>query len=154
MERLANATDSAGAAVQDIRAMIARREGAMRGRDAATIAADYAPDALKFDLAPPLQNVGVDAAALQAWLDGFDGEIDFAVTDLAISVSTDASLAFCHSLNRLSTTPHGADFRFTLWYRATLCLRQTPTGWQIAHEHNSTPFYMDGTLRAATDLTP
>ena len=126
----------------------------MRGRDAATIAADYAPGALKFDLAPPLQNVGVDAAGLQAWLDGFDGELEYDVTGLAISASDDATLAFCHSLNRLSSTPHGTDFCFTLWYRATLCLRQTPNGWKIEHEHNSTPFYMDGTLKAATDLTP
>ena len=126
----------------------------MRGRDAAALAADYAPDALKFDLAPPLQNVGVDAGGLQAWLDGFDGEIDYAVTDLAVTTSDDATLAYCHSLNRLSSTPHGANFRFTLWYRATLCLRQTDDGWQITHEHNSTPFYMDGSLKAATDLAP
>ena len=28
------------------------------------------------------------------------------------------------------------------------------TGWQITHEHDSTPFYMDGSDRAATDLRP
>jgi hypothetical protein len=26
--------------------------------------------------------------------------------------------------------------------------------WRITHEHNSTPFYMDGSYRAATDLVP
>jgi ketosteroid isomerase-like protein len=26
--------------------------------------------------------------------------------------------------------------------------------WQIVHEHISTPFYMDGSLKAAVDLTP
>src|SRR5690349_18490531 len=106
--------------------MIARREQAMRGRDASAMVADYAPDAVKFDLAPPLQNVGVEAVALQAWMDGFEGTLEYEVTDLAVSTSDGADLAFCHSLNRLSATPRGTDFRFTLWYRATLCLRRTP----------------------------
>jgi hypothetical protein len=26
--------------------------------------------------------------------------------------------------------------------------------WRIVHEHNSTPFYLDGSLRAALDLRP
>jgi len=62
--------------------MIARREQAMRGRDASAMVADYAPDAVKFDLAPPLQNVGVEAVALQAWMDGFEGTLEYEVTDL------------------------------------------------------------------------
>jgi ketosteroid isomerase-like protein len=33
-------------------------------------------------------------------------------------------------------------------------LRRTTAGWQITHEHDSTPFYMDGSGRAATDLRP
>jgi ketosteroid isomerase-like protein len=37
---------------------------------------------------------------------------------------------------------------------ATLGLRKTGTGWKITHEHASTPFYMDGSGRAATDLQP
>jgi ketosteroid isomerase-like protein len=27
-------------------------------------------------------------------------------------------------------------------------------GWRITHEHNSTPFYMDGSDKAALDLQP
>jgi ketosteroid isomerase-like protein len=41
-----------------------------------------------------------------------------------------------------------------LWFRFTVGLRRTPAGWQITHEHESTPFYMDGSGRAATDLMP
>jgi PhnB protein len=26
--------------------------------------------------------------------------------------------------------------------------------WKIVHEHSSTPFYMDGSYRAAVDLKP
>ena len=41
-----------------------------------------------------------------------------------------------------------------LWYRITAVLRQTPGGWKISHQHHSTPFYMDGSDRAALDLRP
>ncbi len=41
-----------------------------------------------------------------------------------------------------------------LWFRNTLCLKRTSDGWRIVREHASVPFYMDGSLRAAVDLTP
>src|ERR1700733_13880933 len=40
------------------------------------------------------------------------------------------------------------------WFRPTVGLRGTAAGWQITHEHDSTPFYMDGSGLAATDLKP
>jgi hypothetical protein len=58
------------------------------------------------------------------------------------------------ALNRLSATPHGAAARFDLWFRGTVCLRKVGGTWWITHEHNSTPFYMDGSFRAALDLRP
>jgi ketosteroid isomerase-like protein len=36
----------------------------------------------------------------------------------------------------------------------TLCLTKVDGAWLIEHEHTSTPFYMDGSFRAAVDLTP
>jgi ketosteroid isomerase-like protein len=36
----------------------------------------------------------------------------------------------------------------------TVCLRKLDGTWRITHEHNSTPFYMDGSFRAALDLQP
>jgi hypothetical protein len=41
-----------------------------------------------------------------------------------------------------------------LWFRSTWCLGRIEGGWRITHEHNSTPFSMDASLRAATDLVP
>jgi hypothetical protein len=32
--------------------------------------------------------------------------------------------------------------------------RKIDGSWRIVHEHNSTPFYLDGSLRAALDLRP
>src|SRR3954452_1070783 len=98
MEKIATASEihADSAAVEEIRALIAGRERAMRGRDAAAMVAGYAPDATKFDLAPPLRNAGVDAAGLQAWMNGFDGELEYEVHDLAVEAAD--GLAFCHSL--------------------------------------------------------
>ena len=63
-------------------------------------------------------------------------------------------VAFCHGLNRMASTPDGAPEGFTLWFRMTTGLRKENGSWRISHEHTSTPFYMDGSFRAATDLTP
>jgi hypothetical protein len=55
------------------------------------------------------------------------------------------------------TGPRVADpdyWRPWLDSRATAGLRRTDAGWKITHEHTSTPFYMDGSGRAATDLQP
>jgi ketosteroid isomerase-like protein len=69
-------------------------------------------------------------------------------------VAAGADLAYCHSLNRMSATPAGADEGFEMWFRSTVCLRKTDAGWRVTHEHTSTPFYMDGSFLAATDLKP
>jgi SnoaL-like domain len=40
------------------------------------------------------------------------------------------------------------------WFRQTLCFRKINGAWTIVHEHESVPFYMDGSFRAAIDLKP
>jgi ketosteroid isomerase-like protein len=136
-----------------IRHLLDDRQTAMRERDAETLISRYTDDAVTFDLAPPLLTSGPrDLAARQAWLAGFDGPIDFEITEIAVTV--DGDIAFCHSLNRLGAVPRGTGYRFQLWFRATLGLRKIDDEWRITHEHNSTPFYMDGSFRAAVDLTP
>jgi ketosteroid isomerase-like protein len=139
----------------EIRDVIIAAEAAMKDGDAQRLIDRYTADVVKFDLAPPLGRRGDDARdvpAQLAWFATFDGPVDFEITELEIEVGGD--LAFAHSLNRLSATPKGMDFAFELWFRATYGLRRTADGWHIAHEHTSTPFYMDGSLRAATDLKP
>lgn len=139
----------------DIRDTITASEAAMKDADARRLIDRYTADVVKFDLAPPLGRRGEDARDVerqQAWFATFDGPVDFQVTQLEIEVGGD--LAWAHSINRMSATPKGADFAFELWFRATYGLRRTGDGWRIAHEHSSTPFHMDGSLRAATDLKP
>jgi ketosteroid isomerase-like protein len=39
-------------------------------------------------------------------------------------------------------------------FALTTILRRSDGRWRIVHDHSSTPFYMDGSYRAATDLVP
>jgi uncharacterized protein (TIGR02246 family) len=138
-----------------IRQLMAEQETAMRARDAERLVSPYAPDIVKFNLAPPLRSTGPkahDVDGLRSWFSGFDGPLDYEIRDLIVTAGED--VAFGHSLNRLSATPHGAPKMFDLWFRATVCLRKVDGRWRISHEHNSTPFYMDGSFRAAVDLKP
>ena len=68
--------------------------------------------------------------------------IDYEIRDLTVTVGGDVAL--CHSLNQLGA----------LWFRSTIGPRKTGGAWRITHEHNSTPFYMDGSDTAALDLQP
>ena len=138
-----------------LRQLMDEQAAVMRSRDADYLVSRYAADAVTFDLAPPLQNAGAsvhDADSQRAWFAGFDGAIDYEIRDLAVIGGDE--FAVCRSLNRLAATPKGTSHRFELWFRATVCWRRSNGGWQIVHEHNSTPFYMDGSLLAAVDLTP
>lgn len=139
----------------EIRDVVAGQVAAMRSRDAAWLVGRLAPDAVTFTLAPPLWNGperARDEVALRAWFDTFEGPIDYEVRELRVVAEGD--LAFCYSLNRLSATPKGMSEGFDLWFRSTVCLRRVAGRWLVAHEHTSTPFHMDGSLRAAVDLGP
>jgi hypothetical protein len=41
-----------------------------------------------------------------------------------------------------------------VWVRATVCYRKMNDTWVVVHEHASVPLYMDGSDRAAVDLSP
>lgn len=137
-----------------IRALLAERDRALAARDAGALVASLAPDIVAFELAPPLAQTPAAArarAALQTWLDGWVEGPLVERRDLRIAVSGD--LAWCHSLDRLSGTLKGGR-RVDMWMRSTLGLRRTAGGWTIVHGHTSVPMRMDGSFRAATDLTP
>lgn len=146
-------TTTTGTDEAQVRAVVRAREAAMRTGDAERIVARYAPDAVTYDLAPPLRYVGAevrDVQALRAWFAGHGGRVGYEIHDLAVTVGGD--VAFCHSLDRMYDP--SPDSRFSLWFRATVCLRKVDGTWLVAHEHDSTPFLMDGTFAAAVDLTP
>ena len=140
-------TDASTPDDEQIRAVIADRAAAMHDRDADRFVACYAPQIVKFDLPPPLVYTGAqarDAQALRGWFASHPGgPIGYQIRDLTVTAGRD--VGFCHSLVQLG----GA-----LWFRSTLGLRKIGGAWRITHEHNSTPFYMDGSDKAALNLQP
>ncbi|MEV6315679.1 nuclear transport factor 2 family protein [Streptomyces sp. NPDC051776] len=100
--------------------------------------------------APPLATAGVDAEAIRAWPGTWDGPQGYEVEQLAVSAAGD--VAFTHSLDHMYGTQSGATT--DLWFRTTLGPERVDGRWLITHEHQSTPFYMDGSGKAALDLAP
>ncbi|PVZ08982.1 SnoaL-like protein [Actinomycetospora cinnamomea] len=67
---------------------------------------------------------------------------------------TDGDLAVVHGLTRLTARPVGEPEPLTLWFRSTYALRRVDDAWRIVHQHQSVPFHMDGSFRAAIELGP
>ena len=137
-----------------IRELLDERRTALENGDAKSIVDQYTADPVVYSLAPPLRQPTDDArdvAALQQWLDEKGGSVKSELRDLEVTV--DGDLALCTSLDSMGASPDSPQ-PFTLWYRSTLGLRRTDGTWRIVHEHSSTPFHMDGSLGAATDLQP
>ncbi len=136
----------------DIRRHLDGFAAALRAKDLERVMAHYAPDALAFDLAPPLlQRYGDLQRGLGEWFATWDGPIGYEPRDLVVLAAGD--VAFTHSLNRF--TGARTDGTTTdVWFRATVGLRKLGGSWKIVHEHTSVPFYMDGSFRAAIDLHP
>ncbi|MDB5393518.1 MAG: Ketosteroid isomerase-like enzyme [Rhodospirillales bacterium] len=121
-----------------------------RERNAAAITEQYAPIAEIFDLAPPLTHP-VNAKGIADWLASWGGPVERTPRDIKTTIRGDT--AFCHGLIRVSTRRKDKDDA-AWWMRVTTCLLRQGGAWKIVHEHTSVPFYMDGSLRAAIDLTP
>ena len=137
-----------------IRRLIADRAAAMRQGDAHTIASQYASGATVFTLNPPLRQPADglrSEPALRAWLEEKGGRVGSEVRDL--EVVADGDVAFVHYLERMGS-PDDNFAAYSLWFRTTLGLRRLDSRWRIVHEHASTPFYMDSSMRAAVELTP
>jgi uncharacterized protein (TIGR02246 family) len=132
----------------EIEALCQRLARAHYDHDADAIVGAYAPDAVIFDLAPPLARRGMDRDTVATWLAGWDGPIQIDARDVHLTV--DGDLAFVSALNRMRGRQGDEDQ--DMWYRTTVCLRRTSGRWRIVHDHSSVPFYMDGSYRAAIDL--
>jgi PhnB protein len=134
-----------------IRAVVDDWAEAMRAKDVDGVTAHYAPGCVTFDLAPPLISTGADAEGLRAWFTTWQGPIDYEIRDLSITAGNDA--AFSHCLTWLSGTKADGE-TVAIWFRQTLGFRKVEGAWKIVHQHESVPFYMDGSYRAAVDLKP
>jgi PhnB protein len=143
------------ATAQDqIRALLNDRAAAITAKDGPRSVAHYASDVVSFTLAPPLSYAGaevLDPAGSEAWFQTWAGPIGYDIGEPVIEAGDD--VAYCHGLTHLTGTKTDGS-QVDLWFRSTVGLRRTAAGWQVTHEHDSTPFYMDGSDRAATDLKP
>ena len=140
----------------EIRAILAEHAAAHAARDVDRILAPYIEGAVRYDLAPPLQQspgtfVG-DTEGLRNWLATFDGPVQITYRDPV--VVADSDVAFAYALTLMTATPAGTPEPFSFWFRATFGLQRINGTWRIVHEHQSTPFHMDGSFLAATDLQP
>jgi ketosteroid isomerase-like protein len=140
--------------MQEIQDVIETRYDRLAAGDVEGVVATYAPKVVQFTLAPPLGGWtdGKEPAALASWIATFEAPPRCRATRVEIAASGD--VAFTTSIDSMTATPKGGDSSFTLWHRVTLGLRRFDGRWLIVHEHASVPFYMDGSLRAATDLEP
>ncbi|MGE5563591.1 MAG: YybH family protein [Bacillota bacterium] len=122
-----------------VAAAIARRIDAMERHDAAAAVALLDPLVVAFEVAGPLEvppEQARDAAANQAWLDSFASGPKVEVSDARIYA--EGSIAFCHSLHRLTGTTKGGR-EIDIAMRSTLGLRKTDGEWLIVHAHTSVP---------------
>jgi PhnB protein len=137
-----------------IKAIIDALANAMRAKDADGIVSLYSADNVMFILAPPLRytpETSPGKKGVQEWFDSWQGPIDQERRELSI-VAGDG-LGYAHSLNHM-TGSRTDGTKTDLWYRETLCFRKIAGQWKITHQHQSVPFYMDGSGRAALDLKP
>ena len=127
---------------------------AMRTKNADAVVSFFAPDNVMFVMEPPLQSVSGSSPGkkgVEEWFASFEGPLGYDVRDLRVHAGRD--VAFCHGLNHLTGTKVDGE-KVDLWFRETLCFVKLDGAWRIVHEHESVPFDMDGSGRAALDLTP
>jgi ketosteroid isomerase-like protein len=133
-----------------IKHAIKHRAAALAAKDVAAVMASGAAGFVSYSLAPPLKNTA-GKAGLQAWFDTWDGPIGYEMQGFKITAGDD--VAFAHGLIHMTGRKTDGDAP-DLWFRQTLGLRKKGGDWKVVHEHASTPFYMDGSFRAAVDLKP
>jgi PhnB protein len=132
-----------------IRTVIDAWADAIRKKDAGGVVRHHAPGFVHFSLAPPLKSTPADTKDLEAWFHTWQGPIGYEFHDLNIAAGDDT--AFSYSLVRLSGTKVDGAAN-DVWFRHTFGFRRIGGAWKIVHEHESVPFYMDGSFKAAVDL--
>jgi uncharacterized protein (TIGR02246 family) len=135
---------------KEVEALFQQLVAAHAAHDADAIVSAYAPDAVIYDLSPPLGRRGINREIIVSWLSSWDGPIRIDARDVELTISGD--VAFSSGLNRMRGRQNGEDQ--DIWFRTTMCLRKIDGRWLIVHDHSSVPFYMDGSDRAALDLKP
>lgn len=135
----------------EIAAVIDAWAEGLRHKDVEAVARHFTEDAVGFYLAPPLVADEDLRKNMADWFATFEGSLGYEVRNLKVHASGDVGWA--HALNHL--TGQKTDGEMTdVWFRLTLGFEKIGDAWKIAHAHESVPFLMDGSEKAALDLTP
>ena len=134
-----------------IRRVIDAWTQALHDKDAEGVAACLGDDMVLYSLAPPLVATEDDGGGLQAWFDTWSSPIGYDLPDL--DVATAGDVAFAHGLARMTGSKFDGEV-VDLWFRSTLGLRKRAGAWKVVHTHESVPFLMDGSFKAAVGLKP
>ncbi len=137
-----------------ILALIDQRNGAVARGDAEAIVAPMSEDIVAYALAPPLAYSGAEARdvkAVEAWLATWETPPHIELTKPTILLDSDLGVVFGLATMRGAKADGNEN---ALWYRTTIILQRRDGEWSIAHEHESVPFLMDGSDKAALDLKP
>jgi PhnB protein len=133
-----------------VQGTIEARANAIRSKDVQGAFAHFTKDSVGYLLDPPLQQSPIKED-LAGWFATWRGPIGYEISNLNITVGDD--VAYAHGLCRLTgSRTDGEDT--DVWFRETFCLRKINDQWLITHLHQSVPFYMDGSFKAAVDLKP
>jgi ketosteroid isomerase-like protein len=95
-------TVSASKDEAEIRDILETLRQAHLDHNAALFAAQFAPNAAIYNLAPPLAHHGVDLADKQAWLDSWATPVEIDTRNFKVTISGD--FAFCHGYMHMSGT--------------------------------------------------
>jgi PhnB protein len=142
----------AAAAEEEIRGVIESLAEAIRKKEVNGVVRHFADDSVRFYLAPPLQETRPASSNLEDWFATWRGDIGYEIRDLQIRTAAD--IAYAHSFIHVTGVKCNGEPDADVWFRKTLCFRQIDGHWHITHDHESVPFKMDGSFKAAIDLKP
>jgi ketosteroid isomerase-like protein len=141
-----------GSNQSEVRELIDSWSESARTKDIDRLMSLYSPDIVYFDVVPPLQLAGSDAARRNflRWFGAFKDSIGMEIRDFNILVSGEIAVAYM--LIRTSGTLRD-EREVGYWVRATVCCKRSNGRWLITHEHISLP--VDPLSQsAAMDLVP
>jgi ketosteroid isomerase-like protein len=132
----ANATDEA-----QIRSILAGWAAATRKGQKDQVLANHLSDVLIYDVLAPMKYEGAAAyrKSWDEWQPDTQGEGQFDLQDLSVTVGGDAAFAHCF-IKCGGVLPDGRTFEDLV--RATFCLRKLSGSWKVAHQHISKPIQL------------
>jgi len=139
------------ASSEEIASIINAWAEGLRRKDVEAVARHFVDEPVGFYLAPPLVADEDLRKNLTDWFATFEGPLGYEVRDLKVHASGDVGWA--HALNHLTGRKKEGEAT-DLWFRLTMGFEKIGGEWKIAHAHESVPFLMDGSEKAALDLKP